>query len=43
LQRWRKRLGDAGAGTDCLTGYSFLHPVNAHRARTIQFGLKWMF
>jgi hypothetical protein len=28
---------------DCLTGSSFLHPVNAHRPRTMQFGLKFTF
>ncbi len=32
-----------GDGTDCLTGSSFLHPVDAHRPRTIQFGLKLAF
>jgi len=32
-----------GGGTDCLTGKSFLHPVDAHRPRTIQFALKLMF
>jgi hypothetical protein len=32
-----------GGGTDCLTGSSFLHPVDAHRPRTIQFALKLMF
>ena len=32
-----------GGGTDCYTGYSFLHPFNAHRARTMQFGLKYVF
>lgn len=32
-----------GGGTDCLTGSSFLHPVDAHRPRTIQFGLKLAF
>ncbi|HLH36890.1 MAG TPA: carboxypeptidase-like regulatory domain-containing protein [Alloacidobacterium sp.] len=31
--------GDAG----CLSGSSFLHPVDAHRPRTIQFGLKLAF
>ena len=31
------------AKTDCLTGSSFLHPVDAHRPRTIQFGLKLSF
>ncbi|HUA13974.1 MAG TPA: carboxypeptidase regulatory-like domain-containing protein [Verrucomicrobiae bacterium] len=30
-------------GTDCVTGSSFLHPVDAHRPRTIQFGLKYSF
>ena len=30
-------------GADCITGASFLHPVDAHRPRTIQFGLKWSF
>ncbi len=32
-----------GDGTDCITGSSFLHPVDAHRPRTIQFGLKLAF
>lgn len=27
----------------CLIGSSFLHPVDAHRARTMQFGLKYGF
>lgn len=30
-------------GVDCLTGSSFLHPVDAHRPRTMQLGLKYMF
>ena len=30
-------------GTDCVTGASFLHPLDAHRPRTIQFGLKYSF
>ena len=29
--------------TDCLTGNAFLHPVNAHRPRTMQFGLRLSF
>jgi hypothetical protein len=29
--------------TDCLTGNAFLHPVNAHRPRTMQFGMKVIF
>jgi hypothetical protein len=33
----------AGGGADCVTGASFLHPIDAHRPRTIQFGLKWAF
>ena len=32
-----------GDGTDCLTGQSFLHPVDAHRPRTLQLGLKLAF
>jgi hypothetical protein len=36
--------GFKGAGgADCVTGASFLHPLNAHRPRTIQIGLKWSF
>jgi hypothetical protein len=35
--------GFRGAGADCVTGASFLHPLNAHRPRTIQFGLKLGF
>jgi hypothetical protein len=30
-------------GTNCLTGNSFLHPVNAHRPRTLQLALKFSF
>jgi hypothetical protein len=33
----------ASGGADCVTGASFLHPLNAHRPRTVQFGLKWSF
>jgi hypothetical protein len=29
--------------TNCLKGSSFLHPVSAHRPRTMQFGLKYTF
>jgi len=32
----------AGAA-HCLEGSSFLHPVDAHRPRTMQFGLKFLF
>lgn len=31
------------SGADCVTGNGFLHPVDAHRPRTIQFGLKFKF
>lgn len=30
-------------GVDCLTGNSFLHPVDAHRPRTLQLALKYTF
>ncbi|MGA9527765.1 MAG: TonB-dependent receptor [Terriglobales bacterium] len=32
--------GFKGSAADCVTGASFLHPLDAHRPRTIQFGLK---
>ncbi|MGA3089187.1 MAG: carboxypeptidase regulatory-like domain-containing protein [Terriglobales bacterium] len=35
--------GFRGSGADCVTGASFLHPIDAHRPRTIQFGLKLGF
>ena len=35
--------GFKGGGADCITGASFLHPLDAHRPRTIQFGLKLGF
>ena len=35
--------GFKGSGADCVTGASFLHPINAHRPRTLQFGLKLGF
>jgi len=35
--------GAGGDGSDCLTGSAFLHPVSAHRPRTMQLGLKWAF
>jgi len=36
--------GFQATGTaDCVTGASFLHPLDAHRPRTIQFGLKYSF
>ena len=33
----------AKGGADCISGASFLHPIDAHRPRTIQLGLKWGF
>ena len=35
--------GAGGDGVNCLTGNSFLHPVDAHRPRTMQFALKLLF
>ncbi len=35
--------GFKGGAADCVTGASFLHPVDAHRPRTMQFGLKLAF
>ncbi|MFZ3262365.1 MAG: carboxypeptidase regulatory-like domain-containing protein [Terriglobales bacterium] len=35
--------GFRGSGADCVTGASFMHPLDAHRPRTIQFGLKLGF
>ncbi|MGA2966094.1 MAG: carboxypeptidase regulatory-like domain-containing protein, partial [Terriglobales bacterium] len=35
--------GFKGGSADCVTGASFLHPLDAHRPRTIQFGLKLAF
>jgi hypothetical protein len=32
-----------GSRVDCLTGNSFLHPVDAHDPRILQFGLKFAF
>jgi hypothetical protein len=32
-----------GGGVDCLTGNSFLHPVDAHDPRIFQLGLKFSF
>lgn len=33
----------ASTGTDCVTGSAFLHPVDAHRPRIVQFALKYHF
>jgi hypothetical protein len=35
--------GFVGSGANCLTGSAFLHPIDAHRPRTIQFGAKLIF
>ena len=35
--------GYQGSGADCVTGASFLHPVDAHRSRTMQLALKLSF
>jgi hypothetical protein len=35
--------GYKGGGVDCVTGASFLHPLDAHRPRTIQVALKVSF
>jgi len=35
--------GYKGGGADCVTGASFLHPVDAHRPRTLQLALKLSF
>jgi hypothetical protein len=35
--------GYKGKGADCVTGASFLHPVDAHRPRTLQLALKFSF
>ena len=36
-------IGGTPAQVDCATGSSFLHPVDAHRPRTMQLGLKYSF
>ena len=36
-------LGTPPVNVDCTTGSAFLHPVNAHRPRTLQLGLKYSF
>jgi hypothetical protein len=35
--------GFEGSGANCVTGASFLHPLDSHRPRTLQFGLKLAF
>jgi len=36
-------LGTPLVNVDCTTGSGFLHPVDAHRPRTLQLGLKYSF
>ena len=36
-------LNNSAGDPSCLAGNSFLHPVDAHRPRTMQFGLKYNF
>jgi Carboxypeptidase regulatory-like domain/TonB-dependent Receptor Plug Domain len=36
-------LNNSAGDPSCLVGNSFLHPVDAHRPRTMQFGLKYNF
>ena len=36
-------LNNLAGDPSCLAGNSFLHPIEAHRPRTIQFGLKFAF
>jgi hypothetical protein len=35
--------GFSGGAANCINGASFLHPLDAHRPRTLQFGLKLGF
>jgi hypothetical protein len=35
--------GYSAAADSCMVGNAFLHPVDAHRPRTMQFGVKWGF
>jgi hypothetical protein len=36
-------INNSAGDPSCLSGSSFLHPIEAHRPRTIQFGLKLAF
>lgn len=36
-------LDNSAGDPSCLSGNSFLHPIEAHRSRTMQFGLKLAF
>jgi hypothetical protein len=35
--------GYSAGNSSCLAGNSFLHPVDAHQSRTLQFGMKFLF
>jgi hypothetical protein len=34
---------DTAGDSSCLAGNSFLHPIDAHRPRTVQLGVKFLF
>ena len=36
-------LNNSAGDPSCLAGSAFLHPIEAHRPRTMQFGLKYAF
>jgi hypothetical protein len=36
-------LNNSAGDPSCLSGNAFLHPVDAHRPRTMQFGMKYNF
>jgi hypothetical protein len=36
-------VNNSAGDPSCLSGSSFLHPIEAHRPRTVQFGLKFGF
>lgn len=36
-------VADSAGTSSCLAGNSFLHPVDAHRPRTVQLGMKFTF
>ena len=36
-------VNNSAGDPSCLSGSSFLHPIEAHRPRTMQFGLKYAF
>ncbi len=36
-------INNSAGDPSCLAGSAFLHPIEAHRSRTMQFGLKYAF